>query len=238
MPDNSPLSAKVLQPSDGAATSSKADTFCIHPWYHLRFDAATEAQVCCIFQGGNIANSESPMSLQRHSLEEIWNSEMMRGIRRDMIEGRRVAGCQQCYKDETRGGMSMRTRDNALWESGWLNEGRMKIDEMKSIVAENDHRSPTFPALIEIDTGSLCNLKCRMCHDGVSSLIAKDPVHSAWTSDQYNGQPLCEAQTVRTAEAGFRRRAFAAPERNQTTLLHRRSAVSDPRAMAATERRD
>lgn len=87
------------------------------------------------------------------------------------------------------GGMSMRMRDNANWKNGWLNEGRMRIDEIKSAAAENGFHAPTLPALIEIDTGSLCNLKCRMCHDGVSSLIAKDPVHSSWTADQYSGKP-------------------------------------------------
>lgn len=166
---------------------SKADTFCVHLWNHLRLEADTEAQVCCIYQGGKISQDGSPMSLQRHSLEEIWNSKMMRDIRRDMVRGRRVDGCVQCYQQESQGGMSMRLRDNANWESGWLNEGRMRIDEIKSDAAENGFRAPSLPALIEIDTGTLCNLKCRMCHDNASSLIAKDPVHSSWAADQHDG---------------------------------------------------
>ena len=195
MTDSDPEAVEELQSSNDAVTSSKTDTFCIFPWQHLRFDAAAEAQICCSFQGGNVAHNGSPMSLERNSLEEIWNSDMMRGIRRDMVEGRRVAGCEQCYKDEARGGMSMRMRDNVSWENGWLNESRTRIEDIKSAAAENDFRAPTFPALLEIDTGSLCNLKCRMCHDGVSSLIAKDAVHSSWTADQYSGKPYHDEDT-------------------------------------------
>jgi MoaA/NifB/PqqE/SkfB family radical SAM enzyme len=187
MSETSPAAVEKPQPPLGATVDSKADTFCIHLWNHLRLQANGEAQVCCIYKGGNISQDGSSMSLQRQSLKEIWNSEMMRSIRREMVEGRPVAGCVQCYKEEAHGGMSMRVRDNANWENGWLNEGRMRISDIKFVSANFDFNAPTLPALIEIDTGSLCNLKCRMCHDGVSSLIAKDLVHSSWTADQYSG---------------------------------------------------
>ena len=38
-----------------------------------------------------------------------------------------------------------------------------------------------LPVLIEIETGNLCNLKCRMCNGNTSSLIAKDAVHQKWS---------------------------------------------------------
>jgi MoaA/NifB/PqqE/SkfB family radical SAM enzyme len=189
MTDKEATAANGLQEALGASAESEADTFCIHLWNHLRLDAETDAHVCCAFQGGKISQGGCPMSLQRHSLEEIWNSDMMCNIRRDMVHGRRVNGCGECYTAEARGGMSMRMRDNANWKNGWLNEGRMQIDNLKSDAAENGFRAPTLPALIEIDTGTLCNLKCRMCHDGASSLIAKDPVHSSWAADQRSGEP-------------------------------------------------
>jgi hypothetical protein len=50
---------------------------------------------------------------------------------------------------------------------------------------ESDFRLPYLPVNMEVDTGSLCNLKCRMCHDGVSSRIAADVVHRSWANDQY-----------------------------------------------------
>src|ERR1700756_3790022 len=106
----------------------------------------------------------------------------MRGIRRDMVDGKRVAGCAECYQEEKGGGFSMRMRANANWESGWLNEEHATIASLKILAVANDYRMPVLPADIEVDTGNLCNLKCRMCSDSVSSRIAKDPVHRRWAT--------------------------------------------------------
>lgn len=124
------------------------------------------------------------MSLHTQSLEVIWNSDELRVIRRQMVEGKRVPGCAECYQEEKDGGVSMRMRDNAQWEAGWLNEERATIDSLRTLAVSNDYRVPVLPADIEVDTGNLCNLKCRMCSDSVSSKIAKDPVHRRWAAGQ------------------------------------------------------
>lgn len=143
-----------------------------------------EARVCCRYgKGAAISRDGVPMSLHTQPLEAIWNSDEMRGIRRNMVNGKRVPGCAECYQEEKGGGFSMRMRDNANWESGWLNEERATITSLKSLAVANDYRMPVLPADIEVDTGSLCNLKCRMCSDRVSSRISKDPVHRRWAID-------------------------------------------------------
>lgn len=124
----------------------------------------------------------------RHSLEEIWNSDQMRDIRRAMVEGEEVPGCKECYENERTGGTSMRTRDNQTWEQGWLNEAGTSIAALKQEAVDHDHKLPFLPVSLEIDTGSLCNLKCRMCHGAVSSRIAKDPVHGTWSLDAFSSE--------------------------------------------------
>ena len=124
-----------------------------------------------------MAKDGKPLLPTEHSLAEIWNSDEMRDIRREMVEGRKLAGCEECYQNEASGGSSMRIRDNETWDLGWLNEDHVSIDELKRIAAANDFRLPFSPVSIEVDTGSLCNLMCRMCHGAVSSRIATDPVH-------------------------------------------------------------
>ena len=113
-----------------------------------------------------------------------------------MIEGRKVAACAECYEEDRNGVVSMRTRDNEAWESGWLNDERLSIADLKARTVQTDYRLPTLPANIEIFTGSLCNLKCRMCHDGVSSRIATDLVHRTWATDQYADAPYHNPDTV------------------------------------------
>jgi hypothetical protein len=58
--------------------------------------------------------------------------------------------------------------------------------------------------MIEVETGNLCNLKCRMCNGGLSSLIAKDSVHHKWADDQaalYH-DPQAERKPSRFRPAG------------------------------------
>jgi MoaA/NifB/PqqE/SkfB family radical SAM enzyme len=177
-------SAATGDSCEESPSAANSESFCIRLWHHLRVEADGEARVCCAYHGENIAQGDVPMSANRQSLMEIWNSDTMRELRRDMVEGRRVAGCRQCYADEARGGVSMRLRDNAAWKQGWLNEERATIDEVAASAVENDFRLPGLPALIEVETGNLCNFKCRMCNGSLSSLIAKDPVHQSWAEDQ------------------------------------------------------
>jgi MoaA/NifB/PqqE/SkfB family radical SAM enzyme len=178
----------------GPGSTSQDDTFCVHPWMHLRLQAAGDGQVCCRYKT-NITKDGSPLTLRTHAFDEIWNADEMRHIRREMVHGRKVAGCAECYAEELNAAVSMRTRDNAAWQNGWLNEALVSISELKSRAIASDFRLPA-PANFEVDVGSLCNLKCRMCHDGVSSRIATDVVHRSWTSDQYSDKPFHDPDVV------------------------------------------
>jgi MoaA/NifB/PqqE/SkfB family radical SAM enzyme len=165
-------------------TADSDSVFCVHPWIHLRLQADGEGRVCCRYLD-SISKDGAPLSLRTHSFDEIWNADAMRGIRRDMIDGRPVAACAECYDEDARGVISMRVRDNTSWGNGWLNDEHLTIDALKALAARSEYRMPAMPVNIEIDTGNLCNLKCRMCHDGVSSRIATDLVHRSWATDQY-----------------------------------------------------
>ena len=178
-------------------------SFCMHVWNHLRIEANGEGRVCSAWELGNISNDGTPMSVDQHSLSEIWNADTMRAIRRDMVAGRRVAGCRQCQMDEARGGLSKRLIDNAKWEDGWLNEDAATIDDMMGLAVNNDFRLPILPAMIEIEIGNLCNFKCRSCNGNLSSLIGRDPVHQAWAANQFDVPPA--TPDARQGTSGFRR---------------------------------
>ena len=53
-----------------------------------------------------IGKDDSPMSLYTHSLAEIWNSDYMRKVRRDMAEGKSLKQCEVCYQAEAASGTS------------------------------------------------------------------------------------------------------------------------------------
>ena len=202
--------APPLQSPQPVATpaASASDTFCVHPWTDLRLVSEGRAQVCCRYDKGSMVSAHGvPLSLDSSSLDDIWNSDEMRGIRRAMVEGRKVPGCAECYQEEKGGGFSMRMRDNRQWEAGWLNEERVTIESLQSRAVAGDFRLATLPSNIEIDTGNLCNLTCRMCHDGASSKIGKDAVQTRWTADHRTGTSFHDPD-VPAAPAPIRRWRF------------------------------
>ena len=174
---------KTLLRSFGARQTHTlpSDTFCIYPWFHLQVLTTGVARVCCKFRG-NIERDGSSMSMTGHTLDAIWNSEQMRTIRRDMVEGRVVAGCQECYDEEKFGGLSMRKRDTESWSRGWLNDEGVSLASLVAESRRRDHYLSTMPVSYELDVGNLCNLKCRMCHGESSSRIDRDPVHRRWAA--------------------------------------------------------
>jgi hypothetical protein len=178
-------------------------SFCMHAWNHLRLEANGDGRVCSAYELGNISDGDVSMSVDRHTLSEIWNSDMMRGLRRDMVAGRPIPGCRICQADEAGGGLSKRLTANAKWENGWLNESGATIKDMIDVAISADFRLPTLPTMLEIEVGNLCNFKCRTCNAGLSSLIGKDPIHRAWAADQF-GAPR-SGQDVPPETHAFRR---------------------------------
>jgi MoaA/NifB/PqqE/SkfB family radical SAM enzyme len=120
------------------------------------------------------------MSVYKQSLDEIWNSDDMRAIRRAMVRGETLSGCAGCYREEESGGVSLRKARNRDWQSGWLNPDKVGIDALKIKAIASDYRLPTTPSWLQLDVGNLCNLKCRMCCGYSSSRIDQDPVHRQW----------------------------------------------------------
>src|SRR5271156_4302620 len=116
--------AVIENPAGKTPARGMSETFCIRLWQHMRLEANGEARVCCAYRAPTISQDGVPLTTDRHSLMDIWNSDEMRGVRRDMTEGRRIPGCVTCYTDEARGAVSLRQRDNQAWEQGWLNEER------------------------------------------------------------------------------------------------------------------
>ena len=72
------------------------------------------------------------MSVYEHSVEEIWNSDTMRDVRRRMIEGKPVEQCSYCYLQERTTPPSLRNELNprlgeiGIWEPSRRNHRRLE----------------------------------------------------------------------------------------------------------------
>ena len=126
-------------------------TFCILPFVHLYAEPKGEMKPCCIAGG-----FDEPLNLKKMSLEDAFNSEQMRELRKDMLSGKRNKVCDICYKREDATGHSPRLQfnENTLWELP-------EVSDDYSVESQFQH--------IDIRFSNLCNFKCRMCSHDFSS---------------------------------------------------------------------
>ena len=139
---------------------SESKTFCIYPWIHLHAYPTGEAYPCC--------QSEmwaSIGSCKQNTLEEIWNNEPIRRLRKNMLSDKPSAGCGRCYEQEKSGFMSGRQGANK-------HHGHHihKIDDTDA----NGQVDKFELSYWDIRFSNLCNLRCRSCGHIFSSQWYQD----------------------------------------------------------------
>jgi len=132
-------------------------------------------RICC-HASQHIKKRGNPMSVYDYPIEEIWNSDHFRSVRRNMLEGKRVPDCAHCYQLEKTSESSYRILSNVRWSEELGSSFKELVDESKS----RDFAVPQLPIYLQFVLGNLCNLKCRMCSPLFSSQIEKDDVHRHW----------------------------------------------------------
>jgi len=127
-------------------------TFCMHPFTGLATREDGAVKICC---------RSLPIGwIQEQSLEEIWNGEKMREVRRQVQNGERPDVCKPCFDLEDQGVESLRQRHI----KGDIPEARINLYPSALTKLTNNYTMPfEFPTM-EIKLNNLCNLKCRMCN--------------------------------------------------------------------------
>lgn len=131
---------------------NNSKTFCMHPFTGLATREDGAVKVCC--------RSNPVGFIQDSSLEEIWNNDAMREVRRQVLCGERPEVCKPCFDLEDQGVESLRQRHI----NGVIPEARINLYPTALQLLRDDYTMPfEFPTM-EIKLNNLCNLKCRMCH--------------------------------------------------------------------------
>jgi len=150
---------------------NKSETLCMAPWTHTYLSPQTERRMCC-------ASREPAQNFQQYidtstgtgcyipiTLEEHWNSDHMRSVRRRMLAGETLPECEVC-NDKLLNTSVYRSYFNNLFG-----------DKYKQVVETTDASGSTTmkPVSWDYRFSNLCNFKCRMCGDMLSS---------SWESEQ------------------------------------------------------
>lgn len=168
--------------------------FCMAPWTHTYISPQSERRLCCAsreehsFQKQYIDSSndekygevkDSKTSLDDYkpmSLKEHWNSPYMRDIRVKLMRGEEIPQCDVCNKNLLMEGHSYR---------GWFT-GSLFRDKIQEAFDKTDDTGYTTMEPISFDyrISNLCNFKCRMCGEQLSSSWeAEKRMHDAWSPE-------------------------------------------------------
>jgi len=148
-----------------------AKSLCLAPWTHTYLSPQTERRMCC-------ASREPAQNFAQYidtaagtgkyipiTLEQHWNGEHMRSVRRRMLAGETLPECEVC-NDQLLNTDVYRTYFEHLFSH--------KLSEVISSTA-SDGSTTMQPVSWDYRFSNLCNFKCRMCGDMLSS---------AWESEQ------------------------------------------------------
>lgn len=143
--------------------------FCPNPFIYLTNSLEGTVKYCCLVNRGIKDNNGETFKSSRADLNEVWNSKDLNSVRQQMIDGVPLKDCEQCYNIEKTGGGSLRTDLISYWMDG---KGRPEF--IKAMEEFKSKQFMTGPVSIEVRSGSICNLKCRMCYPTASILIEKE----------------------------------------------------------------
>ena len=147
------------------------DKLCLAPWVHTYLSPQTERRMCCASREPAqaftqyIDTAAGSGKYQPTTLEQHWNSEHMRSVRVRMMANETLPECAVCNEQLLNTDV-YRSYFNQMF--GHLRE---------SVLAATDSSGSTTvqPVSWDYRFSNLCNFKCRMCGDMLSS---------SWESEQ------------------------------------------------------
>ncbi len=143
----------------------KPDNMCLAPWVHTYLSPQTERRMCC-------ASREPAQNFEQYidtsagtgryiplTLEQHWNSEHMKSVRRRMMAGETLPECEVC-NDKLLNTNVYRTYFDHLFGH--------KIAEVYNNTLP-DGTTTMVPVSWDYRFSNLCNFRCRTCGDMLSS---------------------------------------------------------------------
>lgn len=148
-------------------TNKVGPYFCTAPWTHTYVSPQGERRLCCAsreqasFQKQYIDSADTDNTVFNPiTLDEHWNSEYMKGIRRRILAGEKIDQCQVC-NDQI---LNLYTYKQYFTQNLFPH----KIDEILKSTDSTGHTT-LKPVSYDYRISNLCNFKCRMCGDQLSS---------------------------------------------------------------------
>jgi sulfatase maturation enzyme AslB (radical SAM superfamily) len=120
-------------------------------------------KLCCSINENIHATGKDGEELNfgTHNVEDIWNSDYMINVRKQMLNGERPKACEVCWK---------------LEDSGIQSSRQSAFIELKDWAKPKDYQTshPPLPQSLELRLGNFCNLRCNSCWSLSSDRVANE----------------------------------------------------------------
>ena len=165
----------------------KPESLCLAAWCHTFISPITERRMCC-------ASREPAQNFEQYidtaagageyhplTLEEHWNSEHMQSVRRRMMAGETLPECDVCNN---------KLLNTDVYRSYFWHLFKHKLDDVYATTDATGYTTMK-PVSWDYRFSNLCNFKCRMCGDMLSSSWeTEQKVHNMinWADPKNNWQ--------------------------------------------------
>jgi pyruvate-formate lyase-activating enzyme len=126
-----------------------SNVFCNFPWVHNYVHPNGKFRLCCTTSQDIVTDDKyHSFHAGKHSVEEYWNSNRMKEIRKNMMNGVKVKDCIKCYQQDEAGVDSLRN-------SSGMNDLMAQTSEDGTFTKPGK--------IMQLQMTNICNLKCKMC---------------------------------------------------------------------------
>jgi radical SAM protein with 4Fe4S-binding SPASM domain len=154
------------------------NTICALPWVHLNIIPNGKVYHCCMTTDYKTFAGD----LNTQTIEEVWNGDFMKNLRKQMINGEEPKACSKCFESERSSGTSTRLNHNKFYKS--------KLNEIPIITEASGHVDKVDLKYWDFRFSNLCNYKCRTCGPDFSSAWIPDAEKMGWKVNEENKKVL------------------------------------------------
>ena len=139
------------------------DKFCVLPWVSLEASPIGTVRPCCLADDELVDDAGIKFNLATADFSGIQNSNSMRELRQEFIDGQQPKTCRKCWREERSGRTSKRMHT---------------LDRLKHMLPDQEWTADAKPLMfVDLKLGNICNLKCRICGSWSSSTFATEELN-------------------------------------------------------------
>ncbi len=142
------------------------------PWVSLEASPIGTVRPCCLADDEIVDNAGNKFELATADFSAIQDSNHMRSLRQEFLQGRQPQTCRKCWNEERSGRTSKRMHT---------------LDRLKHVIADTEWTEDAKPLMfLDLKLGNICNLKCRICGSWSSSQFAAEELSQLYPAEKKN----------------------------------------------------